>query len=831
VNTFYLTYQNICFLFLLKTIQLFKVAIVIFISCCIPVKTFSQETHDTQKSFDSSKLSSQFHTGIKLIQTSPDLPGVKSMFLESKKQVLDTLKNSLIKKRLSILSERKEAYTQTLKDIQKDFKKAMASPVSFNKASLSMLGKSGNFSADSFQTKNYNLLDAEINGSVLGIPFQSVYQNHYYPFITNENQNRLSFQYDKDAYFENIKNKLKGKFNPEDFLPGYKDPVGMLKATAEKALRNELTSLNDKYKGLLEDKLKQVGNLSDLFSKDLGSLKQQLLNPEWLSEYQSKVEMLNQLQDRINSGGQVNMQDFTNLKNQLLKYKGVSELVNVLEANNKKWQQSGLLKKIKESGLLQKEMLQKVINDPGIIRTMAKQKLDLNGIQRLFLSVTKLNAGQSTTDFSKMLTGNSILNGLNTGFLLNNKKSVDLMAGIQKTFNSVLDIPFTNNFFSPANKLIGLKLNNTQQSGNTNSLSLLTIQSSENGRLPFMNYTLPRKSMIIGISRQIEFNKTNHVEVELSKSANYFINELNSDSSVANHGFGNSFNSGNLLKSIAASINHIAEYEAINFQTETFIRYSGINYDNPVTSFVPAGTIEVGASIRKTFLEKKLQVYARTNLRRYKFSEFSDNKWKSSNHFIDIKWKMHKGQYVSLRYQPARSVRIADGIKSINAISERLAATLAISARLNSFQYRNYFTLAYLRNEYGYSYGQLASNKSLQVTSLQNIVFGRQVFYSNTTFTNVNNPSAFIFFNTSFNSDLGITYNLGKNLSASTSVNYNSIKGWYQQIACKQSLSGQIGEKIKMDIYVDLGKNLKQLQPLPFSPYRAEWSIQYLFNN
>jgi len=90
--------------------------------------------------------------------------------------------------------------------------------------------------------------------------------------------------------------------------------------------------------------------------------------------------------------------------------------------------------------------------------------------------------------------------------------------------------------------------------------------------------------------------------------------------------------------------------------------------------------------------------------------------------------------------------------------------------------------------------------------------------------------SAFIFFNTSFSSDLGITYIIGKNLSASSSLNYNSIMGWYRQVAYKQSLGGQLGKRIKLDLYLDIGKNLKLIQPLPYSLFRAEWSVQYMLN-
>jgi hypothetical protein len=810
-----------------KTILALHCVASILIVAFIPVISIAQQP--AERKYDSI-VSNVGNKGV-----TPDILKIKELqfskttLLPNKLNIGDTLKKNLnlgIKRQVQ---DKLSAYDNLFREISGDMKKKLETPFSLTNGSVSLLGMSNNGN-DSLEKNNYNLFDANLGGAVFWIPFSAIYQNHHYPFIQDQNQNRFSFQYDKDTYLNGIRKKLAGKFNPEDFLQNIGDPVQILKSTAEKSLHSELDNLKQQYKGLLDDKINQLGDLKNLFSKDVNSIRQSLVNEKWIEQLQSYSSMLAQLQSQINTGQPVDMQQYDFLKNELEKYKGTQGLINIIEANHKKWEESGLIKKIKQSALLKNEELQKILHDPGILKKLAKQKLDLKGIQKLFLSITKLNAGQTNADFSRLLTGNNLLHGLNTGYQLNNKKSFDFLGGAQRTINSVLDYPFTNNIFNTDNRMIALRFNKGEQNVNSSSFSFLSFQTMPNGQLPFMNYSSPRKSVVLGISRQLEINKTNHVDIEFSKSSGYFINEMNSDSSKARNGFGDFFDSDNFLKSFAASVNYSGEFEAINLRTETFVRYSGVNYDNPATGFIPGGTQEAGMSLFKTFLENKLQVNARTNWRRYKFSETNDNQWRNTNHFVDVKWKMRKGQSVSLRYQPARSVRLANGVKSTNTISERLAANATVTARLKTFQYRNNFSLAYLRNQYAYTYGQLASNKSFQLTTLQSFIVGKQMFYSNTTFTSVHNPSSFIYFNTSFNSDLGITYNIGKNISASSSINYNSVKGWYQQISCKQSLSGQLGEKLKMDIYVDIGKNIKELQPLPFKPYRAEWSIQYLFN-
>lgn len=804
-----------------------KATVLLVVACFLSAAGFTQE-----ENFDSVPV---FRVAPAACVTAPSrisLPlqkpdDFRKSFLSFIQPGADTLKNPFrYKPKLPVINAK--AGRDVIKNLESELKKNLTTPVVFNKATAGVSGQAGNFNSDSAQHYNYNLFDAELSGSILGIPFNSLYQNHYHPFITSSNLNRISFRYDREEYLENLKRKLKDKFNPEDYLTAIKDPVEMMKTMAEKALRNEFDNLKSQFAGLLDDKINQVGNLQDLFLKDIGRLRQQLLSPEWLKKLNDAQQLAAQLQNRINTGEPTDEQQFTQVKNEIRKYRGVQELVTVLETHSKKWQQSGLIQKIKESGLLKKEMIRKIINDPGMIRKIAKQKLDLNSLQRLFLSITKLNAGQSTADFSRMLTGNTLLNGLNAGFLLNNNRSLGVMAGTQRTFNSVMDLPFTNNIFNSNNTMTGLRL--MSGPGNNSIISLLAFQTNNYNLFPLAGFALPRRSVVAGISRQFAINKTSWIETELSKSSGYFLNELNGDSANINRKFSDLFGSGDFLKSLAASVNYSGYFEEIDLSNETFIKYSGIRYDNPATAFVPAGTIEAGTGVRKSFYKKKLQLHARTQWREYKFSETSGRRWRNTHHFIDVKWRMKRGQSLSLRYQPAKSVTVSAGEKKLNFVTERLAAAATIAAKARSFQYRNYLTLAWQRNKYGSQSALFSGNQSLQITSLQNFIIGSQSFYTNIAYNRTNSPSAFIFFNTSFSADAGVSYMIGKNLSASSSLNYNSVKGWYRQVAYRQSLAGQVGKKINMDLYLDIGKNVKLLQPLPYSLFRAEWSVQYMFN-
>lgn len=733
-----------------------------------------------------------------------------------------------ISKGAKILKTQIAAYNGLYKKFEADLKQTIGTPISIKDVSMALLGKRNDYNTDTFNSINYNLFNVQVSATALQIPVTITYQNNYYPFLAERLDDRISFSFSRQTFLDGIKKKLAGKFRPEDFLNEIKDPVEQLKTTALHSLKRDMNDLKEKYKDLLNEKFSLLGDVTDLLFKDPGSIKQHLLNNEWIAQLQNKSELLAQLQNRINTGQPVNMQELNSLKTEFKKYQATKELVTILANHNKKWSESGLLARIKESNILKKEAIQKVINDPLIIKKLAKQKLDLNSFQRLFLSITKLNIGKITADFNRQLTDNTILSGINTGFLAGKNKSVDVIAGTQRTTNSLFDFPFTNNIYNSNNRMMGLQMNNTA-AGNTSQVSLLAIQGFSNNTLPFANYAPPKRTMIIGISKQLEFNKTNLLNMSLSKSSGYLQNEIKETGSP-DHRANNLFNTDDILKSIALTINYTGQFEKLNLQTETYVRYTGINYDNPATLFIPAGSKEAGLSICKLFLRKRLQFSARTNWRIYKFSETSNNQYRNSSHFVDIKWKLKKGQSISLRYQPLKSTRLLEGIKSVIGNTEKLTANLNLAKKIRSFQYRNNISMAYLKNKYTGNSGYDLENQSIMLTSLQSFIAGKNVFYSNTSFNKTNTRSAYFFFNTSFNSDLGITYNINQKLSASSSVNYNSVQAWYRQLAIRQSLNGELGKKLSMDIYIDIGKNIKLLQPLPYSLLRAEWSIQYLFN-
>jgi hypothetical protein len=719
------------------------------------------------------------------------------------------------------------AYQQLIKGTADDIKKQIAKPISIDEAGLSFDAQLNNAPVDSFASQNYYLLDLRVAGNAMDIPFTILYQNHDYPFIDNQNLNRFSFRYDRNAYMQGLKKKLQGKIDPKDYLPKISDPVDLLKNTAETALKKDVNELRENYKGLLDDKISQVGNMDDLVSKNTSTIRQQMMSSEWLKEIQRKSEMLSQYQARINSGQPYNQEEYEQLKKDIEKYQGVVKLVNKMEEHKVKWEKSGLVQKIKESGLAKKEKVKQLLNDPTVIAKASKEKLNLNSIQKLFLKITKLDIGQSTGALTSPGNNDFLMNGLNTAFL-SNKTSIGAIAGGQRTFNSLSDMSFTNSMYNTNNRLMGVSLGKGKPgTGNQSMVSLLMAQTASVSNPFFSSYSSPRSSMVAAINRKIEVNKRNRIEIELSKSVSQFGDRGNKEPGIHNQ----LLSADNFFGSAAISVNYHGFYQKAALQNDFYFRTSGMNYDNPAVSFEPSGSKEAGIHLRKQLLKNKMQVMVKSDLREYKFSSLTNNKYRNSYYMVDAKWKMKKGQYVSLRYQPVKSVKISDGLRHVNAETQRLSVIASLAKKISGHQYRNTVNLAYQGNKYAYDQsGLLVSNTSVQFSSLQNVMVGKYSFFSNTLYNYVDNASNFIYFNTSFSSELGVSYTVGKFLAASSSFNYQSVSGWYSQVALRQSLAGQLGKRVNLNLYIDAGKNIKLYQPTPFGTVRGELSIQYMVN-
>lgn len=680
----------------------------------------------------------------------------------------------------------------------------------------------------------YGDFEVSSSWSVATIPFDVHFNNQTWNDISNNNFSNVGIHFNKENYLQVLKSSLKDKFNPEEFLTNdIKNQLDNIKRNAETTLKSDLEKIGQGFGDQLKDKIGELGDLKQLMSKDLHVVREKLLNNQYLQSVIGKEKLLSELQAKINMGQAVDENQLRELQNEVLKLKGVNALIQKVEEYKSKWDSSGVLKKVKQLELLNEKQLEKIAKDPATIIKQAKAHLQLTGLQRLFLKLNQLKFGQNTLSGSPLSVNHLLNKGINTEIAGKNKS---LMVGLGKlkTFNSIFDQPFTNSILSNDGnaKMISVGLGNAS-AGNAR-FSIMTYNQSMGALENFAsisglsaNNTF-RSTVVTTISNEMRLGESGIITTEISRSATSYRQSVDSDTTLQSKtAMQQILNSDNLLNSMAVSCRYEDELEDQQLSYGVQASMIAPGYNNPGNSFLTGGSKEFGVKAKKSFWKRKLQASVKTNVREYNFGDGTDKKWRSIYSIIDLRMKLRKGQSVGIRYMPNKMIRVAGGEKSMVSILERLSVDGTLAQKIAGKYYRNNLTLAWQRNKHMLANDPVLNN-SLSVSSFQSITLGSKLLFVNTLYDHSRNNSQFVFFNSTFLAEAGVTYILLKKVSLSSSIINNGVKGWYNQIGIKQSISGQLRERVNFNIYVDARKNMKLYQPLLYGLFRTDISINYL---
>ena len=680
----------------------------------------------------------------------------------------------------------------------------------------------------------YGDFEVRSSWSIATIPFDVQFNNQTWNDLSNNNISNLGIHFNKDSYLQMLKKNLKDKFNPEAFLAtDIRDQINNIKQNAGASLKTDLEKISQGFGNQLNDKISELGDLKNLMSKDMHAVREQLLNNQYVQSVIDKEKLLAELQNKKNTGGQVNEKELGALQSEVAQLKGVNALIQKVEEHKSKWESSGVMKKMKQLDLLDKKQLDKIASDPTTVIKQAKEHLQLNGLQKLFLKLNQLNIGQNTLSESRLSVQHLLNKGFNTE-LIDKNKSLMVGMGKLKTFNSILDQPFTNSVLSNDGNAQMISVGIGKSSGNNSRFSLMTYNQSMGALDNFSSINgltagnIFRSTVVTTISNEMPLGERGSITAELSRSATTYRQTIESDTTLAGKSASQQLlNSDNLLNSMAFSLKYEDEFADQDLSYGVHAGMTAPGYNNPGSTFLAQGGKEFGVNVKKAFWKRKLQASVKTDLREYNFGDDESSKWRSLYSVFDLRMKLRKGQSVGIRYMPNKMMRVQGGEKSIVSLLERLSVDGTVAQKLAGRYYRNNITLAWQKNKYLLG-NEPVLNNSLSVSSFQSITLNSKLLFVNTLYDHARNNSQYVFFNSTFLTETGITYLLLKKISLSSSLTYNSVKGWYNQVGIKQTISGQLKDRFSFNIYVDARKNLKLYQPLLYGLFRTDISINYL---
>ena len=659
-----------------------------------------------------------------------------------------------------------------------------------------------------------------------GIPVEINYQNELWSEIDYNDHSRFSARFDRNNYLEEMKKKLGDKLNPAALSGKLIDPLQQAKDEALRGLQNDLHMINEQYKQLLDQSITKIGAPAGLLNKDVSALREQLLNNDYVSLIKQNENLYSQLVQKRNLGEKVDSAQLAALENSLLQLKGTQALITKIEEHKHRWESSGLIRKLKESDLLQKEKLRQLINDPATIIRSAKQNLKLTGLQKLFLKIEKLDMGKNAFSSSSLSLQHFLNNGVVTKFS-NAKSSLMLLAGKQTDYNSILDLPFVNNIFSNTGFAKSVSAGSFKQSSSHSQVTIASYdQTLSSINLPAALASF-RRILVTTISREVQVGEKGLIAAEISRSATDY--PASGPDNSGKNGLKRIFSAEDFWKNTAFSLKYEDEFSKSGLSYQVHFSKTPNGYNNPGNLFLNTGSQEIGYNLKKTW-KKTFQFSTRMMWREFRYNDERPEKWRSLYSVADFRWKMKKGQYIAFRYMPNKMTRLdANGKSKVTALNH-LSMDANLTGKIAGLRYRNYSGLAFQKNGYVFGHEWILA-KSVLLTSSQVISIGNYQVYLNTNYNYSDNASQYVYFNSSLVSEAGSSYMLWKKITATSSLTYNSINGWYRQVGIRQTVAARIGERFNMNLFIDARKNIKVYQPLLYGLLRAELNISYQLKN
>lgn len=682
-----------------------------------------------------------------------------------------------------------------------------------------------------FDNSYYYMNNLQLGGGITlaKIPFvlQYIRQDLFRPgyYYTNA----FSARFDREAYLNNYRKQLAKQLSVDDLVPK-NALLQQTKDAAEKAIRTEMDSMKKDYEDAAGKSLSALDTVKDYTKPDVHNAFQSLLNSKYAREIKEKELSLQQMQEKIQRGDtSINKEQLGQLKKEIDAYYKLLATYKRYQQLSQQLKLPALNKQLAQDELKRAKKYEEMLDDPESLKKLAMEKLPLSGTEKLFMNIQRLNAGQQTVSLSSLSLYNYMHNGASME-MYNNNKYLFILIGKEQDLRSVYDRSYFTTLSPNDHIASGIRLGRGPLDGNHTHMSLFSFKQKKSYAEGQSWQTPARSSMVLGISNRFRIDESSAIAVEISKSSSVYDKAAYGlDTSTRKNALSQLLSGEDFFKTLALTLKYKGAFPELGLDVNADIAHIASAYYNPGSAFLPRGTKQGNISLRKSFLKKKIVVNLRSNIREYTFGTSSDSKWRNTSFMIDTRFKLPKGQQLSVKYQPSRGVQITPESKILNNATDRFSVDANLQHIFGNVFYRNMLSTAFSNTRYLVWTNGMVSVKSVTLSGMQNVTLGTKLLYWNNTYTYAHNPAGLVYLNSSLNSDAGITYQLGERFTLTSGVNYTSAKGWYRQLGTRQAVSAAINSKLDVNLFIDLRKNIDQSSSFYDDLFRIDWSLKYHF--
>ncbi len=595
-------------------------------------------------------------------------------------------------------------------------------------------------------------------------------------------ENLGNFKFDREAYLQKVSAHVRKNYDLKKYFLDDIDFKSQLKQFTDARLK----SLSEK-----------------------GDSLQKLIRPEELM-YLDSVQLRNQL--FANAAGSYSD---TALESKLSKLLALQkEIGGSLDPNSMLKNQYQL-----------KSRMERYMQDPLSAAEMAPDLIPMSGLQRLFLKMKELAAGNIAANASKGTVSDLFMTGA-AGSMLNKNKM--LMLGAGKTRQALpYDIGLDGMQQAPSQSLQFLRMGKGDMDKPHHHVSMINANARNDKRMPNVR-TLMQNTFVGALSNRLSLGDWGDVDFEISKSntstgAGGPAGDHAAQSKAAIANFFDDF-----ITTVSTGLKYNSALPEYGLTQAVYFNYSGMGYNNPGSPYSRRGSMAYGLQVKRSWLRNKASVQLRTDFRNTSRTALAGSQWKNRTLALDGRLRISRQLTLSGRLHQSNMMSDGSHGRQEQYLNRKVAFSSQWNGKAGGLRFFNQSSLGLQQMHY---MTDVAPVKSLFVNAFvsHTIPVGEKMITANV-FYNRDIKNAAVYSNL-LTADAGYQYRLVKFLQCGSSLTFLDNRGVVRQAGIRQQVSAQLLGRCQVNLSMDARKDLMNTpQNYLYGNFRSELSIFYMLN-
>lgn len=472
-----------------------------------------------------------------------------------------------------------------------------------------------------------------------------------------------------------------------------------------------------------------------------------------------------------------------------------------------------------------KSQVDRYLNDPGAAAEMAPDLIPLSGLQRLFMKLKELNAGQIAANASKGTVSDLFMTGV-TGTLLNKQKL--LMLGAGKTREALpYDIGLQNMQHAPAQSLQFLRMGKGDLDKPHHHISMINANAKSDKRMPDARVIM-QNTFVGALSNRISLGDIGTIDFEFSKSNNSTGTggQTGDHSALSRAAVAHYFD--DFMLTLSTGFRYTGSLPEYGTTHSVYFNYAGLGYNNPGNPYSRRGSFAYGGLLKRVWLRNKASMQFRTDFRNTDRSAVTGSQWKNRTFALDGRYRLSKKLTLSGRMHQSNMLSTGVHGRQEQYLNRKVSFASQWNGKFAGFRFFNQSSLGLQQLHYMTAETPL---KSLFLNAFVNhtIPVGGQMITANV-FYNYDMKGAAIYANL-LTADAGYQFRLAKFLQCGSSLTFLDNRGVVRQVGFRQQVGAQVLGRCQVNLSLDARQNLINTpQNYLYGNFRSDLSIFYMLN-